>query len=135
MVGGLILFIVFVVSVLGMAGSSFPSLQPRGVDPNGFTKAFAPKPPVFNTNGSSGFFGAAANFINTVSSGIQTAFQVTGALFGTFLGIVTLDIPALDGNPYLQVFRLMIIAPMVVGIFLLLYALAKSAIPTVGGDV
>lgn len=139
MVAGILVFILFISIGLTMASSTFSDLAPAGTQPG---IPVLPKPILSNPSGACdpGFLGlnligcTLANFFAPVINTLGQGFAVGGIVIGYFFGILTFSIPALQGNPLLQVLNLLIVIPILVVLGLFIFRLLKGLIPTVGGD-
>lgn len=122
-----------------MASATFPNLAPIGTPP-GPPSIPPPAFKVGNTTCDPGFLGInkigcdLGNFFAPVLNGIVQLGSIGGVIIGYFFGLLTFQIPALQGNPFLQLVNLMIVVPILVVLGLFLFRLVKSIVPTVGGD-
>lgn len=139
LVAGIVTFIVFISVGLTMASATFSDLSPAGTTPG---IPVIPQPVLSTPSGTCdpGFLGTnligctLANFFTPVINGLIQGVTVGGIIIGYFFGILTFSIPALQGNPLLQLLNFLIVVPILVVLGLFIFRLLKGLIPTVGGD-
>lgn len=139
MLSAIVIFVVFLSVTLSMAAQSFPTLAPGGVPPQNSlptpTKPLLPTASNCTTIFGTDWGCALTNFIANVINGAFAAGQMAASIFGMFFALITFQIPALQSDPTLQLLNVIIDIAIFIPLTLLGFRLAKSLIPTVGGDV
>ncbi len=153
LIAGLLAFIIFVTSVLVLAGDTYPEIKPQGLDlalitPPGENDTVQPFTLDLCIVTSGSFFGIAlpavwdlghiacqiVNFFKAFGNALSQFFDAVarGAQFTT--AIILFRIPALGGDPTLQLINNIIAIPIWFGIAFTTFTVVRSLIPFIRGS-
>ncbi len=138
LIGGMVLFVLFVVSALAMAASISPDLNPPGSTPVDQGIANAVAKPAFQTStcGAGDWGCGIVNFFVNIGNGLVAALAIGGQMILLFVALLTFQLPAFQqAGAFGILLNALIVVPLYAVIGQFAFREIKSVIPTVGGDV
>ena len=152
LIAGLLAFMIFVTSVLVLAGDTYPEVKPSGLDLNLITppgendtiQVFAIEDCSIATNSGDaltdiaaifgGFFCSVGNIFKMVGNFLAQFFDAVSRAAQFTAALILFRIPALGGDPTLQLINNIIAIPIWFGLAFTTFTIIRSLIPFIRGS-